>query len=248
MPELNLDNLKPPVARRISPFFTEVLGTYGANIHSIHVVGSALTEDYREGTSDINSIFVLTEMDLKFLEVLAPRGKKYRKEQVAAPLIMTPEYITKSTDVFPMEFLSFRLLHDTVYGEDVLEGIEIRPSDLRHQCEREMKAKLIGLRQGYLSTMGSARDITDGIVASFAGFIPLFRGIIHLKGATPPPGHDDVLNALESATGVDCSVFRKVLAEKRKKAKLSKEEVDSLFEEYYAVTERLGKVVDEIQV
>jgi predicted nucleotidyltransferase len=96
MPELNLDTLKPAVARKIRPFFTEVLQTYGANIHSVHVVGSALTGDYREGTSDINSIFVLTEMDLKFLEVLAPRGKKYRKEQVAAPLIMTPEYITKS--------------------------------------------------------------------------------------------------------------------------------------------------------
>ena len=60
-------------------------------------------------------------------------------------------------------------------------------------------------------------------------------------------GHEDVLKELESATGVDCSAFRKVLAEKRQKGKLSKEEVDSLFEEYYAVTERLGNVVDEIQ-
>jgi len=48
-------------------------------------------------------------MELGFLESLAPKGKKYRKSGVASPLVMTPDYIQNSLDVFPIEFLNIRL-------------------------------------------------------------------------------------------------------------------------------------------
>lgn len=246
MAELRLDGLRPEVGENLRPFLAETLAEYGGNIHSIHVLGSALTDDYIPGTSDINSIFVLREMDLGFLETIAPRGKKYGKKRIAAPLIMTPEYIESSLDVFPLEFLSFRLIHRTVYGEDILSGIEIHPKDLRHQCERELKVKLIGLRQGYISSMGDRKTLTEGFVRSITGYMPLFRGIILLLGKEPPVLYHEVLTALSEATGVDCGVFDRVLREKRDKARLSKEELDTIFEDYYAATERIGKVVDEI--
>ncbi len=244
---LRLDSLRDAVAEKVRPFFEDVLGGYQDNVHSIHVVGSALTGDFDEKTSDINSIFVLREMDVKFLEVLAPKGKKYRKRKVSAPLIMTPGYIQESTDVFPVEFLSFKLIHEAVYGEDILRDIEIRPRDLRHQCEREIKTKLIGLRQGYISSLGDAAAIAQELASSITGHVPLLRGIVMLKGHAPPVLHDDVITALGDATGVDCGAFRKVLEEKRRKVKLSKDEADRLFEDYYAATESLGKAVDEIQ-
>ena len=93
MPELKMEQLSTSVAKKIRPFIDEVLNKYSENIHSIHVVGSAVTEDFNEKTSDINSVVVLKEMDLKFIELLAPLGKRYKKKGIAAPLIMTPEYI-----------------------------------------------------------------------------------------------------------------------------------------------------------
>jgi hypothetical protein len=248
MTGLRLDALRDVVAGKVRPFFEEVLEGYGANMHSIHVVGSALTGDFDERTSDVNSIFVLKDMDLKFLEMLAPMGKKYRKSRVSAPLIMTPAYIESSRDVFSIEFLNFRLVHLSVYGEDILSPIRIEHADLRHQCEREIKVKLIGLRQGYISNLGDARAVTEALVSSITGYIPLFRGIIVLSGKEPPVLHADVLRTLKDATGVDCGVYEKVLREKREKVKLSKLEVDALFERYYAATEKLGKVIDEIKV
>jgi hypothetical protein len=248
MSELRLDGIRETVAARIRPFIEEVLGGYGENVHSIYVTGSALTEDFVPSVSDVNSVFVLREMDLKFLEVLAPRGRKYRKQNVAAPLIMTPEYVKNSCDVFPIEFLNIKLLHETVFGEDIFVGIEISRADLRHQCERELRVKLIGLRQGYLSTMGDAKAITEGLTASIKGHMPLFRSIVNLKGGDPPLLQDEVIRALSGATGVDCSVFQKVLRGKREKLKLSIEELNALFEDYYAATERLMRIVDEIQV
>jgi hypothetical protein len=248
MAQLNFEGIRPEVSESIRPFLDEVLAGYGENVHSVHIVGSALTYDFVPGKSNINSIFVLKEMDLAFLETIAPQGKKYGKKKVAAPLIMTPEYIQSSLDVFPMEFLSFKLIHRTVHGEDVLKDLEIHIPDLRHQCERELKAKMIWLRQGYISSMGDRRTLTENFVSSITGYIPLFRGIIMLFGKQPPVLQHDVLRAMTEATGVDCGVFEKILKEKREGIRLSKEELDTVFEDYYAATERLGKIVDEIKV
>ena len=110
MPELNLEKLSTVVSQKTKPFIDEILNKYFENIHSIHIVGSAVTEDFNEKTSDINSVFVLKKMDLKFIELLAPLGKRYKKKGIAAPLIMTPEYINNSLDVFPIEFLDFILI------------------------------------------------------------------------------------------------------------------------------------------
>jgi hypothetical protein len=247
MPELVLDKLKPEVVKGLEPFLSGVLSGYEDNIHSVHVTGSAITPDFDPKASDINSIFVLKEMDLKFLEVLAPQGKKYRKQRVAAPLIMTPSYIRKSLDVFPVEFLNFKLIHETVYGEDLFADLEIRHADLRQQCEREVKVKLIGLRQGYLSSMGDTKAITEGLVGAITAHMPLFRGIISLFGKTPPVARDEVLEKLQQVTDVKCDVYKSVLNEKRQKKKLSLAELNTLFEDYYSATEKLGKVVDEIK-
>ncbi|GAB4388554.1 MAG: hypothetical protein Kow0025_08580 [Thermodesulfovibrionales bacterium] len=238
--------LRPEVAENFRPFMEEVLAGYDGNVHSVHVVGSALTVDFRPGASDINSIFVLKEMELRFLEVLAPMGRKYRKKRVAAPLIMTPEYIRSSLDVFPVEFLSFRLIHRTVHGEDILKGLAIERADLRAQCERELKSKLVGLRQGYIGSMGEPGALTEGLVNSVSGYMPLFRGIISLLGGEPPAGYLEVLSSLSEASGVDCGVFEMMLREKAQRTKLSKERADSVFEDCYRATEKLARVVDEI--
>jgi len=247
MPDLKLEKLNPVASERIKPFLEEILTGHPEKIHSIHVTGTSITDDFDAKSSDVNSVFVLKEMDLKFLELIAPLGKKYGKNRVAAPLIMTPEYIESSVDVFPIEFLNFKLIHATVFGNDILKNIEIRRMDLRHQCERELKTKLIWLRQGYISSLGDRKILTEGFVSSIAGYMPLFRGIIVLSGKQPPTGQIDVLTALSEASGVNTDVFARVLRKKRKKIKFSIEELNSIFEDYYAATEKLGKIVDEIK-
>ena len=248
MPELKFGGIREDVAQRMEPFITDVLEGSADNIHSVHLTGSALTDDFVTAESDINSVFVLKEMDQSFLEILAPKGKKLRKQRIAAPLIMTPAYIRSSCDVFPIIFLNMKLMHKTVYGEDILAGINIDKGDLRHQCERELKMKLIDLRQGYLATMGDAKAIAEGLINSIKGYIPLFRGIVKLYGTTPPVSQAEVITALAKAADIDCSGFESALREKRAKSKLSINELNSMFKSCYTATEKLGKKVDEITI
>ena len=240
-------NIKDEALTKFKPFLDVVLDKYKDKIHSIHITGSALTEDFNPNTSDINSIIVLNKMDLKFLEDFAPLGKKFGKKQVSSPLIMTPEYIYSSLDVFPVEFLTIKLLHKTIFGEDIFSDLEIKKSDLRPQCERELKVRLIGLRQGYLSSLGNRKFLADGFISSFSGYIPLFRGIILLLGITPPEKNKEVLTTLYDVSGVNTDVFKTVLKAKKDKTKLSIEILNSIFEDYYKAIEKLGNITDEIK-
>ena len=244
---LNLERLNPAAAKRIKPFFEEVSSKYDENLHSIYVTGTSLTDDFDLKNSDVNSIFVLKQMDLEFLKLMAPLGKKYRKSKVAAPLIMTPAYIERSLDVFPIEFLNFKLIHAAVFGEDVLKSVQINRMDLRHQCERELKTKLIWLRQGYISSMGNMKTLSQELAASISGYVPLFRGILTLLGEEPPIIQSQVITALAKTTQVNTDAFLNLLKGKQEGIKLSKEELAVIFKDFYAATERLGGIVDEIK-
>ena len=80
---MNDMNLKKVISSTYKPLLDEILSGYKDNIHSIHITGSALTDDFDPKISDINSVFILQEMDLKFLELLAPLGKKYGKKKIS---------------------------------------------------------------------------------------------------------------------------------------------------------------------
>src|SRR5512143_416135 len=148
MNNLDFSGLKHTVAEKLSPMVEDILKGHASNIHSVHIVGSAVISDYDDKISDINSLVLLRDMDLRFISFLAPLGKKYGKKHIAAPLVMTPEYIESSLDAFPVEFLDFKLIHKTVYGDDILAGLQIDTRNLRLQCEREIKTNLIQVRQG----------------------------------------------------------------------------------------------------
>ena len=245
---MNDTNQKADIAARYKPFLDMILEHHQDLIHSVHIVGSALTQDFDPRTSDINSVVVLDKMDLKFLEFLAPLGKKYGRKRIAAPLIMTPEYIDKSLDVFPIEFFNIQQLHLTVFGEDIFIDLNINKSDLRRQCEQELKVKLIGLRQGYISAAGDRKILARSFAESFSGYMPLFKAIILLLGKVPPRNNADILSALEEISGVRTEVFKSVLDQKRKKTRPSLEQLNLVFEDYYAAIEKLGDFTDALAI
>ena len=240
-------NLKADIADRYKPFLEVLLEGHQEKIHSVHIVGSALTSDYDPKKSDINSVVVLHEMDLKFLEFLAPLGRKYGKKKIAAPLIMTPAYIDKSRDVFPIEFLNIKLQHHTVIGDDIFGDLEIDLSDLRHQCERELKVKLIGLRQGYISAAGDQKILAAGFVDSFAGYMPLFKAIIVLLGHETPQNSREILATLTDITGIRTDAFDQVSALKSQPRKPTLEKLNIVFEDYYEIIEQLGEMIDALE-
>jgi len=243
---LRTENLSPSLLNKVSPFFHEILRNSAPRIHSLYLIGSSLTEDYLEKVSDINSIIVVQEIDFAFLDTLAPLGKRGRQKGLAVPLIMDPVYIQRSLDVFPIEFLSFKLVHHTLYGEDILAGLEINRQELKYQCDRELKGRIVWLQKNYVSSLEDKKALAAYIISHMGGYLPILRGILHLLGHEPPPGLEKVLDLISKSTGTDTRVFADIYAIKKNLAQPSKEEVTQLFAEFYQATQRLIEVVDGI--
>ena len=243
---LDFKGLPSMAANKIRPFFEEVMQCCPEKVHSVYVTGSAVTPDFRESTSDVNSLIVLNDLHFEFFKFLAPLGKKFKSKGIAAPLVMTPSYIQDSLDVFPMEFLELRLIHKTALGPDIVQHLEIDPVLLRLQCEREIKTRLIGLWNGYISSTGETDMIAHLLYRSIKGCMPLFRSIVFLLGKLPPIKKMDVIGAISDNTGIDKDILIKALLLKESPIK-NREELLSLFERYYGNLETVAGMVNALQ-
>src|SRR5271157_2257548 len=225
MQPLNTAELSPLVAERISPFFMEVQMGYPDAIHSLHIVGSAVTPDFRVKGSVIHSVILLHAIDFGFIQFISALGKKYGKKGIAAPLIMTPHYIRDSLDVFPIEFHDFQLIHKTVAGEDIFRDIVIGKNFLKLQCEREVKVRLIGLRQSYVTSLGDKGRLAEILSHSVIGCMPLIRAVLFLLGKEQPVKRHEAIREFQSLTSIDVGIFEQLLQLRAGLIKPSKEEL-----------------------
>jgi len=248
MQNLNTGDLNPFVAERSVPFFSDVQLRDPGAVHSLHIVGSAVTPDFREKGSVIHSVIVVHRIDFGFIEFIASLGRKYGKKGIAAPLILTPEYIRDSLDVFPIEFHDFQLIHWTVAGEDIFKDMVISKASLKLQCEREVKVRLIGLRQSYVTSLGDKRSLADILSHSVVGCMPLIRGVLFLFDREPPVKRHDAIRVFQELISIDAGIFERLLQLRAGLIKPSKEELHHIFEQYHTVLESVEAFVDAIRL
>ncbi|MBN2539447.1 MAG: hypothetical protein JXB09_05310, partial [Deltaproteobacteria bacterium] len=162
-------------------------------------------------------------------------------------LFMTKPYIASSLDSYPLEFLNMQKGHVLVYGEDVLKDLLFEPSHLRLQCEREIKGKLLLLRQRFLETEGKARRMQELIGESITAFISIFGGLLYLKGAAIPSSRREIVEALARDFPVNADVFMNCLDIKEGEKKFASSEIRDIFMAYLAEVRRLWGFVDELE-
>ena len=185
----------------------------------------------------VRNVVVLTTVDLPMLRRLAEHGVKLGRAGISAPLIMTPVYIRASQDTFPLELLEIQQHHLTLFGEDYFAKLAFEEPHVRLQCERELKAVLIGLRQGLLAATGEEKRIGALEVQVCDGLMRTLGGLLWLKGQRQarPPG--EVLAEVEKITGRKLPGLRKALDAA---AAHGWQEFESLYRD----VEALGEIAD----
>ncbi len=245
--ELKLAPLRSEIREAVRTFAEKLTEKLGENLKSITIVGSSLTGDFVPGKSDINSVLVLAKQDLGSLNNLADMARPMRKKKLSAPLLMTEAYIERSRDVFGIEFLDFQLIHQTILGDDPFAELSFAKKDVRLQCERELKAALIRLRQGYIAAAGQKKFVRDILISAVSGLLPLLRAMLWLKDSDRPSEAEAVFTKAEAELSVktDCLISAKNW--RHKKVRLSNDEIQRNFEAIYAATDRLAVIVDELE-
>lgn len=221
-------------------------GLFGEDLVSVILYGSAASGDYVAGKSDINFMIVVSDRGIDLLEETFDLITKWKKRNVATPLFLTEAYVKTSLDVFPIEYLNFQNNHKLVYGKDILQDLVFHSEFLRLQCEREVKGKLLLLREGFLESRGKGRNLQLLIADSLGALMAIFNGLLHLKGKALPHHRRDVIKDFCEAFEMDAMVFAKLLDVKEKKVKLPDKEMTRLFKAYLNEVQKLWKIVDAL--
>jgi len=221
---------------------------FGDDLSAIILYGSGASGHYVPGKSDLNFLVVLTDKGMGELEKAMDTVTRGRKSRVAVPLFMTKDYIASSLDAYPIEFLDMKLHHVLVYGKDVLEGLEIHPGHLRLQVERELKGKLLHLRQRFLETEGKEKPVRELIRVSLTAFLSSFKALLYLLGLDIPRERREIIKASAQAVGVDAAVFMKCMAIREGSDKFSRTELMDIYKDYVKEIDQLCRRVDELKV
>ncbi len=213
-------------------------------LKSVILFGSAAAGDHSGKPSDYNVLVVTEDLGIDTLNILSKTAAAWSKAGNPAPMLFTEERLTQATDVFPIELLDIRECHKVLYGEDLVEGLEIDTKNLRLEIEHELRGKLIRLRQSYLLTQGKPKAVADLMTQSLSTFLVLFRAALRLFEDQIPQKKFAALEKLATHLEFDEAVFQTVQDLKDGTQKAKDVAVGALFNTYLKTIECVIDAVD----
>lgn len=230
--------------------FEELTADYSAafegDLTSIILYGSGAKGEYVARRSDINFLIVLSQDGIDSLDRAIDLIPKWRKRNVAVPLFLTQAYIESALDTFPIEFLHMRKHHKLVFGEDVLEGLEISKKDLRLQIERELRGKLLYLREGFLRTGHDRETLREMLSSSVTAFASIFEALLYLKEDSTPDSKAQVFERTAQQFSLENSVFTQLLNIRSGEWQGSRIQLLDITKAYISQIKNLVEIVDKM--
>lgn len=241
MKELNLAQKHKDI---LDSFLCNLKDIYREGLVSIILYGSAASGEFVATHSNINLLVVLNDTSLTNLDRVSAILNK-RKFQIINPLFFTEDYIRGSLDVFPIEFLDMQENYAVLHGKDCLAGLEVDTKNLRFQCEQELKAKLINIKNLYLRNKNKYA-LRNFLFKSFTSIIHILRNLVRLKGKKPAYLKEDILSEIKEEFNIDVSNFKRILEVKNRNLKLSYKELELLLLTLVGDLEKIVNLVDTL--
>jgi hypothetical protein len=214
----------------------------GENLLSFVVYGSQASGDAVPGASDVNAMLVLREAHIGALRAIGQASRGWLKKGNPPPLIFTRERLAASADAFPIELSDMLAARKVLFGADPLEGVRIEPGHLRHALERELKGKLILLRNSYVSAAGDGKALCSVMTASLPSFLVLCRAALRLRSGSAPAAKLAAAAELGRTVGADVSSFGEIQAMRAGGGRPA--DPEALFARYLGAVEALADAVD----
>lgn len=220
----------------------------GENLLSFYLYGSAAGKGYVPGRSNLNTLILLKNVNTEALKGLSQIYKKRRERGFVAPLILTPDYIKSSIDVFPIEFLDIRDSSILLAGEDIIKNISINLSHLRDECEREIKGQLIRMRSSFIEVEGDKKRMEALVISAISNIIFPLKNILRLTGQEMPDGNDAIIKACCKTLNADDKPLLDGWTMKKEGKKMSAEVLSTLISEYLNTLNDISKKIDLLKI
>lgn len=220
----------------------------GSEFLAAYLTGSVLTQGFHPQRSRVNVLLVARHLGGEVLDALALALPESRRPPHFDPLFMTLPQIQKSLDSFPIEWIEICETHLLIEGQDVIGNLEVPRTYLRLQCEHELRAKVIQLRQAYVLSARHPDRLEPVLRASASSFATLFRTLIRLHGESPPADAAHVIERVADLYRLEAEALLGAYLVRLTERRYRGSELLALYRGFLLETERLVSAIDQMQV
>lgn len=242
-----LQELPAEVRQTLRSYLKEVTALFGSALQGTILYGSAARGDFLPGRSNINVLLLLSPCEPSVLQQYARVHRRWSKEGIVVPLLLSEAEVQTSANLFPLEYLEIKEQHVLLAGRDPFPTLHVDQRNLSWQCEQEIHGNLVRLRQRYVEGGGKQEALTILLPLSLTALLPCFRGLLRLLGGPVPKGTEALLKELPSSLGFDSTVFQEVLKLKQGQISPGPIETPRLFERYVSSLQALVQRVAQLK-
>src|SRR5260221_12873601 len=161
----------------IAEFVEKMRAAAGPNLVSVILYGSAARGDFHPDYSDVNLLCLLRDVALPALNQIAGVVSWWRGKRHHPPLVITPQELISSADVFSIKFSDMKRRQRVLFGEELLQGLQVPMALHRAQLEYELREKLFLLRRHMLTAGTDEKQLWEVMLHSLSSFTTLFRHV-----------------------------------------------------------------------
>lgn len=237
-----------PTSSKMTPddLVTSLRAALGDELHSVVLYGSAAAGDFVPGASDYDVLIIANRLDFETLRQLSHPILQWTANGNPSPQCFTLPELLASADAFPIEFLDLQQSRKVIFGSDPFSSLVIAQEPLRLQLERELKGKLLLLRQKCLLLLDRPNELRNLLIASATTFLVLSRAALRLFQAEAPRQKVAALRDLAGHLSLDIQPIL-TLVELRESGPVDRSgnsNIDNLFRNYLATLEKLVAAID----
>lgn len=203
--------MRDPMAAVVDPFLEAIDPVAGAGWSAV-LYGSLARGHFVPERSDINLMLVLPELAHTTLDGFRTGMERWSTAGYPPPLLFTAAEWIRAQDVYQVELADMLVGYRVLRGPDPLATARVRPADLRRQLERELRGKLLRLRQGYALLGDDPAGMGELALRSVPTVLVLLRGLLAMGGAPAAVTPAEVVAGAEAATGLDLQPIGRVAA------------------------------------
>lgn len=218
---------------------------HGPHLKSVVLYGSAVVGGQLEEDRPKKVLVVLDDITPAELRAAHEVAEWWRQEGNPLPVYFTEEEVADSYDVFPIEFIDMSQVRHVLYGKDPFVSIEIPTTNLRHQLEYELRAKLLRLRRLYIPASRDANKLARLMADSLDNLAVLFRHVLMMLGKEAPFSKRECVMGLADELHLDKQVFARIFDYVADEDVWLEAETNETFAKYLSQVEKVIDAVDK---
>jgi hypothetical protein len=240
----SIDCLPEGTHKLLKSYVKDVAKTYGNELESIILYGSAVRGEFLPGLSNLNVLLILSSYDLSVLKQYDGLHTRWRKEQVVVPLFLTRADLESASTAFPLEYQDILDCHRVLWGQDPFVGLKIDARYLVAQVVQGLRGNVFRLRQRLVEGRSTEEAVTILLPLSITALLPVLRGLQRLLGRPVSMQGDLLLKDIEFCLEIDLAGLHDALALKRGYISPGQKEIPRLMDRYLESLTRLAGVAE----